>query len=299
MKIVFFGSGPVAAESLEKLLSWADIELIVTKRRAEHHKDPAPVETIANTNNIKLSYANTKKELEKLILDIKPKSKIGLVIDYGVIISKPTIEYFELGIVNSHFSLLPAWRGADPITFSILSGQTETGVTLMTIDEGLDTGPILVKSKFSLDDSWNNQQLTAELIDLSDQLLQENVPKYIDGTLTPQPQLANDITTYSRMLTKHDAILDPNKPASQLAREIRAYSEWPKSKLILKNGQQLIITEAVPAEEQLDIGQIIIVDNKMLLGCRIGSLNITALKPAGKKSMDVRSFLNGYHSWIK
>jgi methionyl-tRNA formyltransferase len=124
--VVFMGNGPVAAKSLELLKEWANIEFVITKRRPQHHKDPAPVEEYCKSHNLPYFYANNKQELQNIVESSSPSSKVAVVVDYGVIINKETINFFNKGIINSHFSLLPAWRGADPITFSILSGQKNT-----------------------------------------------------------------------------------------------------------------------------------------------------------------------------
>ena len=119
--ITFFGSGPVAAASLEYLHTQFGVELVITKHRPAHHKDPAPVEEFAKAHGLRLDFADTTDELESVIISQQPDKLCGVVIDYGVIISQPVIDYFEHGIINSHFSILPEWRGADPITFSLLS----------------------------------------------------------------------------------------------------------------------------------------------------------------------------------
>lgn len=122
--LIFFGSGPVAAKSLQLLAKEFEIEAVITKPKPEHHRGDFPVEALANKLGLKLFYASTRSELTELFKSKPFSSQLGLVIDYGVIIGQDAIDYFRLGVVNSHFSLLPQWRGADPITFAILSGQT-------------------------------------------------------------------------------------------------------------------------------------------------------------------------------
>src|SRR4051812_14202772 len=131
--IVFFGSGPVAAKSLELLAEYCNVEAVITKPQPEHHKEPFPVLTLAKKRDFKVFTPVGKKELSDLFETKPVTSQLGIVIDYGFIINQDVIDYFPLGIINSHFSLLPEWRGADPITFAILSGQKETGVSLMLI----------------------------------------------------------------------------------------------------------------------------------------------------------------------
>jgi methionyl-tRNA formyltransferase len=121
--ILFFGSGPVAAASLRSLADNFSVEAVITKAVPAHHKGVAPVEELAGELGLPIIFASTKKELDEVFTERTFTSKVGVVVDYGVIISQEVIDVFPLGIVNSHFSLLPEWRGADPITFSILSGQ--------------------------------------------------------------------------------------------------------------------------------------------------------------------------------
>ena len=139
--IVFFGSGPVAAKSLSLLAENFEIESIITK--------PATVGemTAALARTVPVFAVSNKAELDKLISETSFKSQLAILIDFGIIVSRHVIDAFSHGIINSHFSVLPEWRGADPISFAILSGQAKTGVSLMLLDEGMDTGKILVTKK--------------------------------------------------------------------------------------------------------------------------------------------------------
>lgn len=292
---VFFGSGPVAAASLAYLADNFAIETVITKRRPAHHKDPAPVEELAKAKNIPLTFADTKAELELVIDEQKPSSNCGIVIDYGVIISQQVIDYFTHGIVNSHFSILPEWRGADPITFALLSGQKQTGVSLMRIDAGLDTGDIIAESFVPISPNETNASLTEKLIETSNVLLSATLGAYVAGEIVAVPQdTQTRITTYSRKLTKQDGWINITKPARVIEREIRAYQDWPKSKITL-GPITVIIVQARLSDEPLACGDIRITDNKQLLmGTRVGTLSIVELMPLGKQKMSATAFLNGY-----
>jgi methionyl-tRNA formyltransferase len=304
-RVVFFGSGPVAAESLELLAEWADVEAVVTKPQPPHHKQPFPVLVVAEKLGLQTHTPNSKAELSALI-DTKPyTSTLGVVIDYGFIINQDVIDYFPLGIVNSHFSLLPQWRGADPITFSILSGQDETGVSLMLIVEKMDEGPLLAQAPLAISPSSTTPELTSELIELSNFMLRETIPLYLSGAAVPAPQdtvsMAKDPTpSYSRKLTKVDSVLDWNKPAEQLEREIRAFIEWPKSRTELA-GKEVVITKAhvlEPSPETKDLalapGSAFIHEKQLFVATAEGILVVDSLKPAGKPEMPIAAFLAGY-----
>ncbi len=177
--ITFFGSGPVAAQSLALLAKDFTVEAVVTKPRPPHHKQAFPVIELAAKLGIKTFTASTKKELSELFASQPVKSKVGVIIDHGIIMPQSVIDYFPLGIINSHFSLLPQWRGADPISFAILNGDAETGVSLMLIVAKLDEGDLLVQESLPLRADATTPLLTKDLIALSHKLLVDNLPKYI------------------------------------------------------------------------------------------------------------------------
>jgi methionyl-tRNA formyltransferase len=294
--IVFFGSGPVAAASLRLLAKNFTVEAVITKPSTAKEMSRAlpgtPLYAVSN-----------KQELNDLITDHNFNSNLGVLIDFGIIVSQRVIDVFELGIINSHFSVLPEWRGADPISFAVLSGQKTTGVSLMLIDEGMDTGKILVTKSLPIAIPETTPSLTAKLINLSDQLLTEYIPKYISGEVKPRAQSHPDRATYSRKLTKEDGIIDWTKPAEAIEREIRAFIEWPKSRTTL-GGKDVIITaaHAVPSQPaDSKPGDIDIVDQTGHLGIVTGNgtLWIDTLKPAGKKEMPAKAFLAGYGSLLK
>lgn len=296
--IVFMGSGPVAAASLAFLCEHFAVESVITKSKPPHHSATAPVEDIARSRKLPIQFANSKQELDDLLTTKVFQSALAVVVDYGVIVSKMAIESFPLGIVNSHFSLLPQWRGADPITFAILSGQPKTGVSLMCIEPTLDTGKIIVQRQLSIKPTDTTPVLTERLIELSNQLLLEYLPKYASGLIKPRQQSHPDRATYSRKLTKQDGIIDWQKPAEQLEREIRAFNGWPSSRTVLLN-KDVIITQAhvVPSTHSKP-GDIEVIKDLgiLLVSCGSGSLCIDRLKPAGKRDMSTKEFIAGYYS---
>lgn len=308
-RLVFFGSGPVAAASLKLAHAWADIEAVITKPQPPHHKEPFPVLELAGTLGLPVHTPNGKHELSELVGRNPFSSRIGLVIDYGFIINQDVIDSFELGIINSHFSLLPEWRGADPITFAILSGQPQTGVSLMRIVAAMDEGPLLGFGIQEIDDTTTTPALTKQLILLSDALLQTELPRYISGEakLIDQLTIAEKIPgypaepTYSRKLAKQDGLLDFSKPAVQLEREIRAYLEWPKSRMTLAGKEVVLITAHVwhpetelTEELHLSPGSAFVHGKQLLIMTGDGLLSVDRLKPAGKPDMPIAAFLAGY-----
>jgi methionyl-tRNA formyltransferase len=296
--IIFFGSGPVAAESLHLLHEHCTIEAVITKPRAAHHKGDVPVITLAEELGIQTYTAINKRTLDELFRTISLESKLAILIDFGIIVSQKVIDYFPLGILNSHFSLLPEWRGADPITFSILSGQKRTGVSLMLLTAGMDEGPILAQSDYDLDEHITTPKLTNDLIQLSDKQLQVILPLYLEGNAIPMPQeviISNDNKqpTYSRKLSKEDGYIRWSKPAEIIEREIRAFLEWPKSRATI-NGLEIIITSAHVVDETGIPGATAITNKTPIVYCQEKALALDMLKPAGKKEMTGEAFLAGY-----
>jgi methionyl-tRNA formyltransferase len=285
--IVFFGSGPVAAKSLSLLAQDFTIEAIVTKPSTEAEMqqvaDGAPVLTV-----------NTKQALDELIATNPFESRLAILIDFGIIVSQKVIDYFPLGIINSHFSLLPEWRGADPITFAILSGQQQTGVSLMLLVEKMDEGPLLAQTPYDIPGDCTTPQLTDSLIELSYESLKSIVPLYLDGQAEPVPQ-PEATATYSRKLTKDDGLLDFSKPAKQLEREIRAYLDWPKSRTTIAGKEVVALKAGVRAGTSKPQGvPFATEDKKIAIPTSEEWLIIEELKPAGKNAMSAEAFCNGY-----
>jgi methionyl-tRNA formyltransferase len=298
--IVFFGTGPVAAASLKLLASSFKIEAVVTKPRPEHHKGSVPMLELATKLGLPIIEVANKKMVSEKVIAAKFASRLAVLIDFGIIVEQKVIDSFALGIVNSHFSLLPQWRGADPITFSILSGQDKTGVSLMLLVAAMDEGPLLAIGEYDLPTDITTPKLTEDLVGLSYALLRDTLPKYVANEVksAPQDKVAEIVgylaePTYSRKLSKEDSILDWTKSAQQIEREVRAYLEWPKSRTIL-GGHAVIITEAQAEAGSGTPGEIWKHDKHLGIYCSKGILMISKLKPAGKQEMTTEAFLNGY-----
>jgi methionyl-tRNA formyltransferase len=292
--IVFFGSGPVAAKSLRLLADNFQIEAVITKPRPPHHKGDVPVLEAARDLKLPVVTAAGGRELDKLLADQPFNSRVGLLIDFGIIVSQKVIDYFPLGIINSHFSLLPEWRGADPITFAILSGQSETGVSLMLLVEAMDEGPLLAFGEYSLTSDITTPELTTALVGLSHALIGNMLPKYLAGEVEPMAQaITGRKVSYSRKLVKDDGLIDWSKPAEEIEREIRAFIEWPKSRTSFDT-LEVAITKAKVLDAAGKAGERTIINKRPVIYCGHEALLIERLKPAGKKEMTGEAFLAGY-----
>ncbi len=292
---IFLGSGPVAARSLELLLKHTEIEAIITKPRPPHHRGEVPALELAQAHQLKVFTVESKKQLDNLLSQQKFYSDYGILIDFGIIISQKAIDSFNLGIVNSHFSLLPKLRGADPITWSIINGNNKTGVSLMLIDQGMDTGELLAQSSLKIDQKETTASLTDKLINLSDKMLKNKLPLFLDGKIQAYSQPNQDQATYSRKLDKTDGMINWEEPAKLIERKIRAFLDWPQSRTKLGD-IEVIITSARVIDSNGKPGEYKITNDELIIYAGEQSLSIQTLKPLGKKEMPVKAFLAGYKS---
>jgi methionyl-tRNA formyltransferase len=284
--IVFFGTGPVSYGTLLGISDAFAIEAVITKPIAISHGKPIdhPVHAWATENNVPVHTPANKRELTELIEAQPFESQVGLVVDYGIIIAEAVIDSFPLGIVNSHFSVLPKYRGADPITPIILEGRDVTGVTLMLIVPELDAGPVLAIETINVPGDITITGLTTKLIELSNKVIQSKLPEYINGSIKPKEQEPTIEPTYTKKLQKADGIIDWSKSAVQIEREIRGYLGWPGSRTTLHDRDVIITKAHVAMPEAGDLAH----------QCGDGAyLIIDRLKPAGKNEMAAADFQRG------
>lgn len=294
-QIVFFGSGPVAAKSLQSLYEHFSIQTVFTKPAPSYHREEAPVARFAQEHSLNTCFITDRYELEDSIVNKNTQSdtRVGVLVDFGIIVPQTVINSFELGIVNSHFSLLPQLRGADPITFAILSGQRKTGVSLMLLVKAVDEGPLLAQETYDIRSDITTPELTEALVAVSNVMLNRSLPLYMSGQLSSVQQDVSIQATYSRKLTKDDGILDWNKDAEQLEREIRAFASWPKSHATI-NGIETVITKSHVVALTGTPGTNDVINRQLVVHCSEKSLVIDKLKPSGKKEMRGEDFLRGY-----
>jgi methionyl-tRNA formyltransferase len=188
---------------------------------------------------------------------------------------------------------LPRWRGADPISFAVLSGDKKTGVSLMLIDESLDTGDLIAQESIELFPNYTTPTLTEDLINLSNRMLADYIPKYIAGKIKPYPQPHPETATYSRKLEKKDSVIDWQKPATDIERQVRAFSGWPKSVGRI-GGQMVIVASAEVVSKNGRPGDYETTKKRLVVFCGKNALDIKEVQPPGKKQMPISAFLAGY-----
>jgi methionyl-tRNA formyltransferase len=220
------------------------------------------------------------------------EADIGILVAYGKIVPQSIIDTFPRGIVNIHPSLLPKHRGPTPIESIILSGETESGVSLMQLQREMDAGPVYAQRTTSVPADISKQALADHMLQIGSEMLIQHLPGILGGELIPSSQDDN-IATYDALLSKTDGIIDWTKPATLLEREIRAYAGWPKSLASFGN-HQLIITEAAVVNTSGEAGNYVIEDKSLTVHCGVDSLRIHRVQPLNKKEMPIKAFLSGY-----
>lgn len=220
-----------------------------------------------------------------------------VVAAFGQILKPALLALPPYGCINVHASLLPRWRGAAPIAAAILHGDQETGITLMKMDEGVDTGPILRQRKIPILDSDNSLSLSTRLAQLGAELLIETLPDYLDGKIIPQEQ-DHEKATYAPMLKKEEGELDFHLPAKILWRKVRAFNPWPAAYTYIA-GNRLLIHEAVPidVEHNYPAGQTLRYQKKAVIATAEGLLELRVVQPSGKKAITGKDLMNGYREW--
>jgi methionyl-tRNA formyltransferase len=305
-RVVFMGSPEFALPSLEALAQNYDVVGVVTQpdRPAGRGRKltPPPIRALADELGIPVIQPRRLPEVEAMSVLAGWNPDLIVVTAFGQILRAEVLELPLHGCINVHASLLPRWRGAAPIQAAILHGDTRTGITIMKMDEGLDTGPIISQQDLSLTDQDTAASLSPKLARLGARLLIESLPEYLSGNLQPTPQLGEP--SYARMLKKSDGELDFTKSALHLERQIRAFHPWPGTYMIW-NGQPLKILAARVAESKsrADYDKFVpgghrIIEEQPAVMTGDGTLILDELQPAGKKSMAGRMFLQGARDWV-
>ncbi|MCT8344995.1 methionyl-tRNA formyltransferase [Photorhabdus kleinii] len=304
LRIVFAGTPDFAARHLEALLmSPHEVVGVLTQpdRPAGRGKKltPSPVKVLAEERNITVFQPATLRSEENQQWILKQQPDVLIVVAYGLILPKVVLNIPELGCLNVHGSLLPRWRGAAPIQRSLWAGDTETGVTIMQMDIGLDTGDILYKASCPITPEDTSASLYEKLANIGPDALLKTLSLIISGKSQPETQNEN-LVTYAEKLSKEEARINWELSAAHLERCIRAFNPWPMSFFEME-GQPIKVWKAEAIEEQTSVepGTVLKADKEgIYIATADGILNITQLQPAGKKAMSAANLLNSKREWF-
>lgn len=297
LRVIFAGTPDFAAEALEALIGTShEIVAVYTQpdRPAGRGRKlkPGPVKTLALEHQLpvlqpaSLRAAETIEELRAFDADVM------VVAAYGLLLTPDVLQIPRYGCLNIHASLLPRWRGAAPIQRAILAGDRQSGITIMQMDAGLDTGAMLLKKSCPITQEDTSASLHDRLAALGAQAIVEALNQLSDLKALPQDESR---ATYASKLSKTEALIDWHSSAEDLARRVRAFNSWPVAQTNV-NGQTLRIWAAHPLAEQIEdaAGTVIRSEKQGIdVACGSGVLRITRLQPAGSKPMDAAAFLNG------
>ncbi len=220
----------------------------------------------------------------------------AVVVAYGLLLPGPILAAPRLGCLNLHASLLPRWRGAAPIQRAILAGDLETGVTIMQLDEGLDTGPILLQETVPIGPATTAAEMHGRLAELGARMMVQALDGLDRGTLTPRPQPAEG-ATYAAKLERSEGCLDWRRPAAELERRVRAFDPWPGAYAELpgRKGPERISVLACEVQDR-DLGAEagLVLDDRLTIACAEGALRLARVRRAGRAAMDAPEFLRGF-----
>ncbi len=294
------GSPDFSLPTLRQLAQIYQVVGVVTQPdrasgRGRELKAP-PVKLLAQELNIPVIQPQKLREPEAMQQLREWNPDLIVVAAFGQILKKDVLDLPKFGCINVHASLLPRWRGAAPINAAVLAGDEETGVTIMKMDVGLDTGPMLSMKRIRIKPDDTAGSLFEALSTLGADLLIETLPVYMDGKIAPEPQ-PEDGATYAPMLKKEDGRLDFNQSAIELERRIRAMIPWPGA-WFEWNGNLLKVSRGVVSEGRgKEVGSRLIVDGRPAVRCADGILILDEVQPPGKKVMPGKAFLSGARDW--
>lgn len=295
MKVVFMGTPDFAVPALEKLIKEHNVVCVYTrepKLSGRGNKlNKTPVHLIAEANGIEVRTPKTLRNTEELQKFAELKADVAVVAAYGLILPLPILEAYPFGCLNLHASLLPRWRGAAPIQRAIEAGDAKSGVTVMQVAEGLDTGDMLLKGEVEITSSTTGGELHDKLALQGAELISRILSDIKSFVPQPQPQ---DGACYAAKIDKAECKLDFNQKADVLCRKIRAFNPYP-AMFFEYGGERFKVLEAHKAEKYAPAGTIIEDNNSLLIACTDGALNITQIQRQGKKLMTIGELLRGFH----
>jgi methionyl-tRNA formyltransferase len=302
MKLVFCGTPMFAVPSLERLhAAGFEIQLVVTQPDRPQGRGMAMTAPLVKQSALKLGLAviqpekiKKNEEFRAQLEALQPDSII--VVGYGRIIPLWMLELPRYGNINVHASLLPKYRGAAPVQWAIARGETVSGVTTMLLNEGLDTGDILLQNEMAIRPEDTALTYAPRLAEMGAELIVETLHGLEEKTITPIPQ-DHDKATLAPILKKEDGLVDFNGTATEIHNRLRGFQPWPGAYTQFR-GKSLKLIAARPEDTPSNLGhaELRVGDEKLFVGCGQRTvLQLLQVQPEGKKVMTAREFINGYH----
>ncbi len=297
LRIAFMGTPAFALPAL-KALHQADYDIVAVycqppKAQGRGLQQQAcPVQQWADAQGLKVFTPKSLKKPEAQAEFAALNLDAAIIVAYGLILPKAILSAPKYGCINIHGSLLPRWRGAAPMQRALLAGDNETGITIMLMDEGLDTGPMLSRQRLAITADTTISKLHDVMAEIGAALLLESLPRYIEGSLTPQTQPEQGVT-YAAKLSRDDGKIDWAQPAEIILRQLRALLPWPGVWFTLKD--EIIKLHDAQASTSSIAPPATLLDNNFTVACGGGtSLRLLQVQRAGKKAVSGAEFLRGF-----
>lgn len=299
-RTVFMGSPEFALDTFRALAARYPVIGIVTQpdRPAGRGRGlaPTPVKHLALELGLPVNQPRRLRDAEPMDQLRAWNPELIVVAAFGQILRPEVLDLPRYGCLNVHASLLPRWRGAAPIQAALLHGDPQTGVTIMKMDPGLDTGPILSQRSLEIAADDTAGTLAPRLASLGANLLIETLPGYLAGEILPRPQ-DEALATFAPLLKKEDGRLDFSQPANQLARQVRAFNPWPGA-FLPRNGELLKVHRAhAVGVDSPGAGIEEAYEGSPAVGAAQGLLVLDEVQPAGKQPMPGKAYLHGARDW--
>ncbi|MDJ0792410.1 MAG: methionyl-tRNA formyltransferase [Acidimicrobiia bacterium] len=293
MRAVFLGTPAAAVPSLCALADVADVDLVITRPDRPAGRKRVPMASAVSGAAEQFGFAIAKPSSKAELLDVLAETSVdfGLVVAYGAILTREMLDTMPRGFLNVHFSLLPRWRGAAPVERAIAAGDERTGVTLMKIDEGLDTGPVIGEVATPIEPDETGGSLTARLAFLGAALVDATLPDYLSGRRTPVSQIDAG-TTYAGTLGRQDGLLRPTMSARNAERAVRAYSPRPGAWVDTPQGS-LGIHRSDLSDARVEAGAIVWSEGTVVAGFADGALALRVVQPEGRGRQHAESWMHG------
>ncbi len=299
LRLAFMGTPDFAVPGL-RALAEAGHEIVVVYTQPPrpagrgHKERPSPVQILAEAEGWPVRTPTSLKSVEAAEAFAELALDAAVVAAYGLILPPAILAAPRLGCLNIHASLLPRWRGAAPIQRAILAGDRNSGITIMQMDAGLDTGPTLLQESLPIYPETNAEQLHDALAELGGRLIVEALADLDSGRIVPQEQAALGVT-YAAKVEKHEGRLDWTHPAAELDRRVRAFTPWPGAYFeVLQDGksERIKVLSAEPLPYGGAPGEVL--DQGPTVACGAGSLRLWRLQRAGRAALDAEDFLRGF-----
>ena len=298
MRVVFMGTPEFAVPCLQKLLDCGhEVTGVFTQPDKPQGRKmiltPPPVKELALANNIPVYQPLKMRDGTALEMLREADPELAIVVAYGKILPKEILDYPKYGCINIHASLLPKLRGAGPIQWSVINGFEKTGVTSMQMDEGLDTGDMLISREIEIGENDTAGDMHDKLSVLGAEVLEETINALLEGTLKPEKQ-NHDEFTYAPMLSKELSPIDWNAPAQEVHNKIRGLCPWPSATAVF-GGKKVKIHKSILVDDAgKSAGEVVANGNRLLVTCGDGKcIEILNLQAEGKKAMSAADYMRG------